>query len=575
MLGGMTTAPKRGLYLGGFMIRKVLLPGLIVLTLTLVAVKPILAAKTYYAERFDAQFDLQPDGSAFVTETVVFRFEGGPFTYAFREIDQTETDGVSFLEASMDGVANASQVEVATGNNRLKVTWRFAPTSDTTHEFVVRYSVTGIVRKLEADTIRWWAIPQDHDYSIKYAWITLIYPDDVRPIEQPTLTRNFAATPLPNGIRLTTTGIRADQGVILIARFAAGAAAPTAPQWQIRQRQADEAASRALLIGILAALATLTLGGFGLLAWVYANRRDLLISTVLPSGTPPGDMPPALVGKLTRHSHAFMGALFDLAQRGALEVRQDKGWFGSKKYRLERKTATVSLRPHEQGLLDAVFKRGETRVEVSEISSRLVKSSGPLEALLEKELIAQGWLDSERSRQHAHIAAVGVLTMLAAISLFIVTRIGWGVALANDGNWMEGWAALTGIAAGGFVISIGLIIYYNTFSTLTPAGEEEAARWKGYAAYLKQASLGYPSHLPPDYFERHLPFAAAFGLGSAWAKRFQRVSGTPVPVWFHALTDSNSDFGAMVDVMDASDSAGASGGDGGGGGSGGGSSGAG
>jgi hypothetical protein len=559
------------------MIRKILLTILIISTLILIAVKPALAAKTYRAEHFDVQFELQPDGSAFVTETVVFRFEGGPFTYAFREIDQTETDGVTFLEASMDGVTNASQMEIATGGNRLKVTWRFAPTSDTTHEFIVRYRVTGIVRKLEADTIRWRAIPPDHDYPIERAAITLIYPDDVRPIEQPTLTGSFEATPLPNSIRLTTTGIGADREVILTARFAAGAVASTAPQWQIRQRQADEAASRALLIGILAAMVTLTLGGFGLFVYVYANRRDLHILTVLPLDTPPGDVPPALAGKLTGHSHAFMGTLFDLAQRGMLEVCEDKGWFRSKKYMLERKTGHVSLRPHEQGLLAAVFRPGETRVEMSKISSHLARWTKSLEALLEKELLARGWLDLERSRQHTSIAAAGVLTMLAAISLFIVGAIGRGVALANDGNFTEGWAALIGIAAGGFVISIGLMIYYNTFSTLTPEGEEEAARWKGYAVYLKQASAGYPSRLPPVYFERHLPFAAAFGLGSAWAKRFQQMGGAPVPAWFHALAGSEGDFGAMVSVMSASDSAGdsASGGDGGGGASGGGSSGAG
>ena len=42
------------------------------------------AAKDYWAERFDVDLEIQPDGALVVTETVVFRFEGGPFTYYFR-----------------------------------------------------------------------------------------------------------------------------------------------------------------------------------------------------------------------------------------------------------------------------------------------------------------------------------------------------------------------------------------------------------------------------------------------------------------------------------------------------------
>ena len=262
------------------MSRKTLLPILIALVaLTVLAAAPAWAAKDYRAERFDVQFDLQPDGSALVTETVVFRFEGGPFTYAFRDIEPTETDGVTFIAASMDGETmplgtNAGQVEV-TGTDPLKVKWHFAPTSDTTHEFAVRYRVDGVVRKLGADTIRWRAVPQVHDYPIDRSTVTLTYPATARPIEPPTLDREFESSPLPNGYRLTTNDIPANQEVILTARFAAGTAAPTAPQWQMRQQQVDAAASRALPIGLLAGMATLILGGLGLFTYARAHSREV------------------------------------------------------------------------------------------------------------------------------------------------------------------------------------------------------------------------------------------------------------------------------------------------------------
>ena len=561
------------------MSRKPLLSILIVLTVMIFAITPALAAKDYRAERFDVQFDLQPDGSALVTETVIFLFEGDPFTYAFREIDQTETDGVTFVEARLDGVelppgTNAGQVEVTDGNP-LAVKWQFAPTSDTTHEFVVRYRVAGIVRKLDADTIRWRAIPPDHDYPIERSSITLTYPATARPIEQPTLDRDFESSSLANGVRLTTTDVAVDEGVILTARFAAGTATAAAPQWQVQQQQFDEAAPRALSIGLLAAVITLILGGFWLFAHARAHRRDVGTSITLPWDTPPDDLPPALVGKLTQHSQGFMGTLFDLAQRGVLEVHEDRGWWQSKKYTLELKNVAASLSPHEQGLLDALFKPGETSIDMSAIPTRLASKHKAIDAPLEQELIDRGWLDPERKRQRTRLGTTGFLLMLAAIGLFFLGALGLGVTFAGDPDLAIVWAALLGIAAGGVVISIGLMVYSTAFSPLTPEGEEEAARWKSFAAYLKQVSKDRQPSLSSDYFERYLSLAATFGLGGAWARHFQRAGGAPLPVWFHAMPGSDGDFGALVAAMSASDSNGAGAAGGGAGASGGGSSGAG
>jgi hypothetical protein len=120
------------------------------------------------------------------------------------------------------------------------------------------------------------------------------------------------------------------------------------------------------------------------------------------------------------------------------------------------------------------------------------------------------------------------------------------------------------------------LVYGATYSQLTAAGEEQAARWKGFADYLKHVGKGREPAIRPDYFQKYLAYAAVFGLGASWAKYFQNLGGVPLPVWFHAMAGSNSDFGAIVAVMSASDSAGASaGGDGSAGASGGGASGAG
>jgi uncharacterized membrane protein len=134
---------------------------------------------------------------------------------------------------------------------------------------------------------------------------------------------------------------------------------------------------------------------------------------------------------------------------------------------------------------------------------------------------------------------------------------------------------VAGVSAGLFVLSIPWLVYAATFSTLTPTGEEQALRWKGFGEYLKRVGKGKEPAVRPDYFEKYLAYAAIFGLGKEWAKYFQTLGDVPLPVWFHTMAGSDGDFGAIVAVMAASDTSGASSGGGGGGASGGGSSGAG
>jgi len=553
----------------------------LILLVSLFIVTPAFAAQSYYAERFDVLIELQENGSAIITETVEFRFEGDPFTFAFREISANETDGLTFLDASMDGVpmsvgTQAGQVEVEVeAGDPLKVTWHFPPSSDASHVFVIRYRADGIIRTGNADTFIWRAIPEDHDYTIEHSTITLKYPADTTPLELPTLDSDFDSTREEDRIILTTNGLAEDENVILTARFAPGSLTQSAPQWQLRKDQADAATARALPVGSVAGLATLILGSLGLFTYARANGRELTISPVAPTPTPPSDAPPAVIGKLAGQPHAFMGTIFDLAQRGVLEISEEKGFWGSNNHVLIRKEANVSLRPHEQGLLEAIFKTGETRVNMSEVAGRLASKNTLFDEPLEKELIQIGWLDPERKSKRTVLTASGIITMFAAIALFIASLVGINIVVDNL-NLVTLMAALSGIGAGLFLLSIGFLIYAATFSILTPLGEEQMARWKGFAEYLKQVSKGKEPAIRPDYFERYLAYAAVFGLGKKWAEYFQTLGGVPLPIWFRATAGSNANFGAIVAVMSASDSASAgSGGGGGAGASGGGSSGAG
>lgn len=562
------------------MIRRKTLVLLTVMLVSLTIASPALAAQSYYAERFDVHIDIQENGSATVTETVEFHFEGDPFTFAFREISATETDGLTFLDASMDGNpmpqgTGAGQVEVEDGDP-LRVTWHFPPTSNTSHVFTVRYRADGVIRKGDGDTLIWRAVPEDHDYSIEDSTITLAYPPEATLLEQPTLDWDYDAAWEENRLILTASNIGDDEELILTARFAPDSLTQTAPQWQVRQERVRAATAQTLPFGLIAGIATLVLGGLGLFTYARSNARELSISPVVSTASPPSDVSPALIGKLTGQQHNFMGTIFDLAQRGVLEVREESGTWGTKNHILALKGDSERLESFEQGLLDAIFKRGESEVKMSDVPARLTKNNKLFDEPLEQELIQRGWLDPERKQKKSRLTAVGLMTLFGGMAAFIISLIGWRVSLSENPGWLSWIAIAAGIGAGLFFLSILFLIYAASYSILTPAGEEQAARWKGFAEYLKGVSKGREPAIRPDYFERYLAYAAVFGLGTGWAKYFEDLGGVPLPVWFHARAGSHASFGAMVAMMSASDSAGASAAGGGGAGaSGGGSSGAG
>ncbi|MFZ5878515.1 MAG: DUF2207 domain-containing protein [Chloroflexota bacterium] len=536
---------------------------ILVVLFSLLTPAPALAGKDYHAERFDVQLDLQPGGDLTVTETVEFRFEGGPFTYVYRHLSWKNTDGITFLDASLDGLplsqgAEAGQVEVENGDP-LKVTWHFAPLSDETHIFSVRYKLAGALGTGAEDILERDVVPADHGYAIKNFSVHLNYADGVLPLEAPSLDRDFELVRTDVGVRLTATDIAEDERVTLTARFPAHSLAQSVPQWQAREQAESAAAARILPLGFLSGLATLLLGGLGLFTYIRANRRELNPPPQMVLPNPPADLPPALAGKLTGLSQNFVGTLFDLAQRGALTLREEKGNWGTTNYLLERTSAGLDLRPHEQALLALAFQPGHSQVSLAEVGNRMAYQSSAFDQALEQELIQRGWFDPQRKQKRNALIAAGFLFLLGGLILFIIGAVGAGVTLMQPSFLAPLAVILAGLGFGVFFLSIPLLIHATTYSELTPAGEEQKVRWKGFHAYLDQVSQGKEPAIRPDTFERYLAFAAVFGLGAAWAGTFQRLGGVPLPAWFQSLAGSDGDISAMLAVMTAADSAGASG----------------
>jgi uncharacterized protein (TIGR04222 family) len=497
---------------------------------------------------------------------VVFRFEGGPFTFVFREVPTDFADALSNITATFDGQPlpageRPGQVEIERGNPT-KITWHFAPTSDASHTFGLTYQVMGVVRQeADADRFVWNALPTDYEYRIAQSSVRLTYPASLTAAGAAEVQRGRATVSQDAGvITFTSADLRPNTPLTVAVNFPRGSLIASPPRWQVRNQVA-----RANLPGFgFGALAVLVIGLIWLVSlWRKGRRQDIEPSTAASiTSTPPSDLSPAGAGALKAGgapsaTHA-LGALFGLAQRGVLVIEEssEKRWYKTQQFVVRLVNANAPLRPHEDGLLEALFTEKGQRVDMvkfSDLSARLATKVKRFNTPLTEELEQSGFLDPARRAYARQFMFIGIGLMLAMVVLIIVAAL--IVSRYGPAPFL--------LAAASFIVSLVAFILSAAYSQLSDAGAREAVRWQGFEQYLKEVGKGKETAWDMALFDRYFPYAAAFGLAEGWAKAYQKRGGTAAPAWFYALPASgDASFASFIVMTSAAHSSGSSGGGG-------------
>lgn len=498
--------------------------------------------QTYRAGRYDVNIAVQPDGALNVTETVVFNFQGEPFTYVFREIPTDRTDGITNITASMDGVElprgeEAGQVQVS-GRRTIEVRWHFPPTTNSTHTFVLNYIAQGVVsQETNADQLRWYALPNDYEYAIDASTVNVTWQDTAAiPVGAPIVEQGNAVVESgATSATFTAINLEPETPLLIGLNFPRGSVLGAPPAWQAQELRAAERAP--LWIG--AGVAILLIGMLLVIVYGIRWRRDpSAIPNIGRVTRPPSSLAPALAGVVNGSSPSWsnaLGTLFDLAQRGILTIHElaPSGIFQQRDFEIARVSEPTNLRPHERGLVDMLFsteKGARERVRFTDLSneysSRFKLFSDPLRA----EVRALGGLDTDRERVRR------TLTILAAVLFFLSIAVLLGslflIAL------LGGWVLLVPIAM--MSVAIVAFIVARSISPLNAQGVRLAAQWQAFHEYLKNITRGKEPAPGSTLFEAYLPYAASFGLAEAWSKKFRAANNITLPAWFHTLAGSHS-----------------------------------
>lgn len=542
--------------------------GLIVL-FGLLSALPVAAGKSYAAERFDVDITVEEGGALLVKETVVFRFEGGPFTYVFRHIPTDHTDGLLILEAAVDGEAlpegdEAGQVEIE-GRDPVKVTWHFDPTSDRTHTFDLTYRVFGVVRQeTGADVLTWQPLPEEYEYPIASSTVRIHYAENDTLLGSPAVTQGTAQVEYTdNAATFSMRNLEPDQTLVVSLRFTSGDLIAAPPQWQAKQLARQER-TRQWAVPFIVGSAVLLLAGI-ILPVSYARRFRLPETDSFDWHTvrPPSDLPPAYAGVLyhegslqTAWDYA-LGTLFNLAQRGivAIEEGPEKKWYRTNEFILHLNPTAEHLLPHERGAIMTFFEQKdgslarEMRLHQVEdnVYSRLVTH---FFNALKTELEDAGFFDETRRRAHNVLSIWGIVLLIISIALAIISAF---LLIDLFGLWS---LLVAGVL---FVVGFVSLIAGVSLSTLSDDAALQMQGCKRFGSYLKAVTRDREVLPHSSYFSEYLPFAAAFGMADAWAHYLKKHEKIELPAWFRALSTSyDQSSGAFVALIVASNATGSS-----------------
>jgi uncharacterized membrane protein YgcG len=265
---------------------------------------------------------------------------------------------------------------------------------------------------------------------------------------------------------------------------------------------------------------------FGL--WWWKGRDPDPGVSVAPMYEPPKGLTPAEAGTLLSdaiEARDITSTLIDLAVKGDLKIIEtdDKVLFITHKDYILRlmkpRPEWQDLAAHELEVLNNIFP--EVTAEETTLSSLKNRFYIALPSIRQEIMDSLKGKDlySTDPESAKGLALVGVL----AIALpFVWLQMTGAIQLTNA-------PAVLGV---GLLLTVLIVFLFGRqLSAKTVRGARTRVACLGFKEFMTRVDGDRIKRMPPDTFERFLPYAMAFGVEQHWAKAFQGLLTEP-PSWY-------------------------------------------
>jgi uncharacterized membrane protein YgcG len=259
--------------------------------------------------------------------------------------------------------------------------------------------------------------------------------------------------------------------------------------------------------------------------WWYKGRDPDPGLSVAPMYEPPAGMTPAEAGTLLEdkvHPRDITCTLVDLAVRGFVKIEEvdDKGLvFHHKDYvfhLLKPRDQWGRLVPHERVMLENVFAGGEV-TRLSSLKNRFYRALPAIQEDIKSALKTKGMylLDPDSANGYS----------IAAIVLIIAP---FAVVYFAGYNIFSSFVLLIGC---GIISAIIWWLLARQMTAKTVQGGRTRVAVLGFQEFMNRVDADRLKRMPPDTFEKYLPYAMALGVEHHWAQAFAGIVQNP-PNWY-------------------------------------------
>jgi uncharacterized membrane protein YgcG len=260
--------------------------------------------------------------------------------------------------------------------------------------------------------------------------------------------------------------------------------------------------------------------------WWYKGRDPDPGLSVAPMYEPPPDMSPAEAGTLLDdaiHPRDITCTLVDLAVRGFVKIEEvdDKGLvFHHKDYvfhLLKPIAQWTDLAPHERVMLTNVFGEGDA-TRLSSLKNRFYTAIPVIKQDIMAALKNKGmYLVDPDSANGYNFAAI-----LVIVAPFLMLQFLWHKEVFSSFGLLIG---------AGLLSALIWWLFARQMTAKTVKGGRTRVAILGFQEFMNRVDADRLKRMPPDTFEKFLPYAMALGVEHQWAQAFAGIVTNP-PSWY-------------------------------------------
>jgi Predicted membrane protein (DUF2207) len=261
--------------------------------------------------------------------------------------------------------------------------------------------------------------------------------------------------------------------------------------------------------------------------WWYKGRDPDPGRSIAPMYEPPQGISPAEAGTLiddSIHPRDITCTIVDLAVRGYLKIEEtvDKGLiFHHKDYvfhLLKPREHWTDLAPHERIMLENIYAGDATETRLSSLRNHFYTALPLVRQDIMAALKNKGMylLDPESANGYSLLAIILIVAPFA---------------IAQFTGYKDFFSSISTLIIAGLISAFIWWLFAREMTAKTMKGGRTRVAVLGFQEFMQRVDSDRLKRMPPDTFEKYLPYAMALGVEQVWARKFEGLIKDP-PQWY-------------------------------------------